>query len=134
MLHQIKEMLVRHEGLRLKPYRCTSNRLTIGVGRNLEDKGITEGEALFLLENDIIECIIDLKDIFQYFDSYKDNIKLVLIDMRFNLGSGGFRRFRRFIEAVKSNNFEQAALEMKDSKWYEQVGIRSEELYNMILS
>ena len=45
----IEEQLLLHEGLRLKPYRCTSNKLTIGVGRNLEDKGISKEEAMRLL-------------------------------------------------------------------------------------
>ena len=55
MLEKLKEQLIRHEGLRLKPYRCTANKLTIGVGRNLDDVGISEDEALILLENDIIK-------------------------------------------------------------------------------
>ena len=45
--------LKRHESLELKPYKCTSGKLTIGVGRNLEDIGITEQEAELLLLNDI---------------------------------------------------------------------------------
>ena len=55
------DMLVRHEGLRLKPYRCPAGRLTIGVGRNLEDKGISSSEAFNMLANDIVECEDDLK-------------------------------------------------------------------------
>jgi lysozyme len=46
-------MLIRHEGLRLKPYRDAKNKLTIGVGRNVDDAGITREEALMLLNNDI---------------------------------------------------------------------------------
>ena len=36
LLERMKEQLLRHEGLRLKPYRCTAGKLTIGIGRNLE--------------------------------------------------------------------------------------------------
>lgn len=46
-------MLIRHDGLRLKPYRDTRNKLTIGVGRNLDDVGITREEALMLPNNEI---------------------------------------------------------------------------------
>ena len=42
----IERQLIEHEGLEQKVYRCTAGKLTIGVGRNLEDKGITEEEAL----------------------------------------------------------------------------------------
>ena len=64
---KLTAQLTKHEGLRLKPYHCPAGKLTIGIGRNLEDKGITEKEAVMLLENDIHECIEDLKTIFQGF-------------------------------------------------------------------
>lgn len=48
------EELVRHEGLRLKPYKCSANSWTIGVGRNIDDMGISGSEALMMLKNDIV--------------------------------------------------------------------------------
>jgi lysozyme len=62
LLERIKEQLVRHEGLRLKPYRCTAGKLTIGIGRNLDDKGISQTEAYVLLDNDIQNCEKQLLD------------------------------------------------------------------------
>jgi lysozyme len=56
LLERIKEQLVRHEGLRLKPYRCTTGKLTIGIDRNLDDCGISQTEAYVLLENEIQNC------------------------------------------------------------------------------
>ena len=50
---RVAEQLVIDEGLRLKPYRCSAGKLTIGVGRNLDDRGITSSEAMMLLFNDI---------------------------------------------------------------------------------
>lgn len=55
MITVLKDMLIRHEGLKLKPYRDTVGKLTIGAGRNLNDLGISEREAMFLLDNDIME-------------------------------------------------------------------------------
>ena len=52
LLNRIKAQLVRHEGMRLKPYRCTAGKLTIGIGRNLDDRGISQKEAYVLLEYD----------------------------------------------------------------------------------
>ena len=43
LMYRIKEQLVRHEGLRLKPYRCTAGKLTIGIGRNLDGRSIYMG-------------------------------------------------------------------------------------------
>ena len=66
----------------------------------------------------IIECIQDLKIIFQAFDLLPEAVQLVLVDMRFNLGPGRFRHFRKMIAAVEDQNFSRAAAEMKDSRWY----------------
>ena len=54
------EQLMRHEGFRTKPYRCSAGKLTIGYGRNLDDKGITKAEAFMMLKNDIEEAYLDL--------------------------------------------------------------------------
>ena len=121
-----------YQGLRLKPYRCPAGKLTIGIGRHLEDKGITEKEAVMLLENDIQECIEDLETVFQGFDLLPEAVQLALVDMRFNLGPGRFRHFKKMIAAVKDQDFGRAAGEMKDSRWYNQVGQRSRTLVKMM--
>ena len=64
---RLHEMLIRHEGLRLKPYRDTVGKLTVGVGRNLDDVGITREEALMLLNNDIAEVRREVKRAFPWF-------------------------------------------------------------------
>jgi lysozyme len=129
---KLAAQLTMHEGLRLKPYHCPAGKLTIGIGRNLEGKGITEKEALMLLDNDIQECIQDLKTIFQAFDLLPEPARRVLVDMRFNLGPNRFRHFKKMITAVKNQNFTQAAVERKDSRWYTQVGHRAQTLVKMM--
>ncbi|MBC2704245.1 glycoside hydrolase family protein [Desulfobacula sp.] len=131
-IKKITDQLIAHEGLKLKPYNCPAGKLTIGVGRNLEDKGITEKEAKMLLENDIQECIADLQTIFQAFDLLPEPAQMVLVDMRFNLGYQGFRKFKNMIKAVRDQDFHTAAREMKDSRWYHQVGRRAEHLIEMM--
>ena len=127
MRDKLVDQLIKHEALKLKPYYCPAGKLTIGVGRNLEDKGISQKEAVFLLKNDIDECIADLEELFkEKFDSFPDQVKMVLIDMRFNLGAAGFRSFRKMIKAVNESDFDKASKEMKDSNWYSQVGKRAE--------
>ena len=116
-MNKIIQLLKKHEGLRLKPYRDTVNKLTIGVGRNLDDRGISEEEANFLLKNDINICLNELKTIFENFDEFPENIKLVLIDMIFNLGKSRFLTFKKFIKAIKEKDIEKAIYEMTDSRW-----------------
>jgi lysozyme len=130
-MREIEEQLIKHEGLRQKPYEDTVGKLTIGIGRNLEDKGITKDEAIYLLKNDIIESKMDLIN-YDWFNKLSDNRKNVLIDMRINLGLGGLLSFKKMIKALKENNFEEAANEMENSKWYHQVGRRSDHLVQMM--
>ena len=114
---EIQELLIEHEGLKLKPYKDSEGILTIGVGRNLEDNGISKDEALYMLNNNIKTAISDLKSIFDDFELYPKKVQLVLIDMMFNLGKPRFSGFVNMIAAVKEQNWKNMIKEMKDSGW-----------------
>jgi lysozyme len=131
-LKKLRLQLIDHEGLERFPYRCPAGKLTIGVGRNLEDNGISDFEARYMLENDIQECLYDCLRIFPEFIRLSDSRQRVLIDMRFNLGPEGFRMFKKFIDAVNRGRFGIAAQEMVDSKWFGQVGQRAKTLVAML--
>lgn len=130
----VMNTLVVDEGLRLKPYLCPAGKVTLGVGRNLDDKGITEREAFYLLNNDIDECYKDLSEsVFQEFDVFPDPIQTVLISMRFQLGAKGFRGFKKMIKAFERLDYREAIKEMKDSNWYKQTPERADRLIKMVL-
>lgn len=94
LMNQIKAQLVRHEGLRLKPYLCTAGKLTIGIGRNLEDRGISQKEAYAMLEQDIVDCEQQLIDeIPQGYTKLDEVRQSVLLNMCFNLGIKGLLEF-----------------------------------------
>ncbi len=124
---RLREMLIRHEGLRLKPYKCTSGKLTIGCGRNLEDVGITQFEARMLLAEDIDRVYKEAIS-FGWFKSLSMPRQDVILSMLFNLGLSRFQGFKNLIQACVDGNFELASKEMLDSKWAIQVGIRATEL------
>ena len=131
-LQRLWEQLVHHEGLRLKPYRCSAGKLTIGVGRNLEDVGLTEEEALLLLGNDISRVITELDQNIPAFSSLDEIRKRVLVDMGFNLGINRLMKFRRMLAALEAGDWSQTAVEMMDSRWARQVGSRAERLKLMM--
>ena len=119
--------LKRHESVELKPYKCTSGKLTIGVGRNLEDIGITEQEAELLLLNDIGRVKQELVNDQWYMDL--DPVrKAVIENMSFNLGYPTLKKFQNMIAHISEGNFELASKEMLNSRWSKQVGQRSIEL------
>ena len=119
MSETLREMLIRHEGLRLKPYRCPAGKLTIGVGRNLEDVGISEPEAQVLLAFDIERVRQELSTFQWYSDpAYsRPARKLVLENMCFQLGLPRLLSFKRMIAALEVGDYETTADEMLDSKW-----------------
>lgn len=131
-INKLTDRLIEHEGLRLKPYRCPAGKLTIGVGRNLEDKGITKEEALLLLENDIMETKALCEKNFPFFNRLDENRKSVLVEMCFNMGISRLKGFRLMLEAVEHEDFLCASKEMLNSKWAHQVGKRALRLASMM--
>lgn len=128
MIAQLK----MHEGIKLKPYKCTAGKLTIGYGRNLVDRGITHDEAEFLLFNDIHSVCLELKKELPWFESLDDVRQRVLLDMAFNLGINGLLKFKVTLQNIADGKYEKAAANMLASKWAIQVGQRSSRLSTMM--
>jgi len=116
LAYQIK-LLTRDEGLRLKPYRCTAGKLTIGVGRNLEDVGITKEEAEQMLANDISRVVVDIVKRIPWAMKLDDARFSVIHSMVFQMGIGGVMNFRKFLNALQMGDYVKASIEMMDSKW-----------------
>jgi len=125
-------MLTLHEGVRLKPYTDTVGKLTLGIGRNLDDRGITREEAEYLLSNDISDVWLQLVSQLPFFSRLDTVRQAVLIDMGFNLGIAGLMSFRNTLVAIGEGRYVDAAQGMLDSKWSTQVGRRSERLAEMM--
>ena len=132
MTNKVKDFIIKHEGVSLKPYYCPAGKLSIGVGRNLQDNGISYDEVVYLLENDIDRCIRELRTIFKDFDELPENIQIALIDMIFNLGKTRFLKFKKMTQAIKDKDFKKASEEAKNSHWCGQVGKRCDDVVEMM--
>lgn len=121
----VYDLVAKHEGFRSKPYRDTVGKLTIGYGRNLEGKGITESEAMTLLIDDVQEAYIWLNTQW-WFRPLGQARQAAIIDMAM-MGETRFREFARLIDALEKGDFERAAMEMLSSEWEKQVGLRAHE-------
>lgn len=124
-LEILKKDLIRDEGMRLKPYRCTAGKLTIGVGRNLDDVGISEKEALDMLQTDIVRVYDALTKSLAFFPNLSQNQQRALVNMGFNLGVSKLLKFKKMLAELSRGNGEAAAKEALDSKWAGQVGDRA---------
>ena len=120
--------LKRHEGFRQFPYKDSVGILTIGYGRNLESKGISESEAEWLLKQDVALALLQLQRAVGSFDSLSDVRKSVLVNMTFNMGIAGVMKFKQMLAALEIKDYNKAADAMLDSTWAKQVGKRATEL------
>ena len=127
-----RKLLVRHEGIKLNPYLCTSGKLTIGVGRNIADIGISEQEAMVLLDNDIERTEKQLTHLLPWAKYLPENQKIALVNMAFNLGVGGLLTFKKMLTALEAGDLTRVEVEMLDSRWALQVGRRANEVINLM--
>lgn len=156
-MHKLVAELTRDEGLRLRTYRCTAAKLTIGIGRNLDDVGIGESEARIfdcataaqalayvkrhgvtrlqaesLFANDIVGCERDLDRRLPWWRTLDDVRQRVLLNMCFNLGISRLLGFRNTLRMIERRAFEDAAAGMLQSLWARQVGDRALRLSAMM--
>ena len=145
----LMDKLVAHEGLRLQVYKDTLGIDTIGIGRNLEGRGISEEEldwmdipnmdaiyehgiseadATYLAQNDVQIVEEELLRAHPCVENLDAVRQLVLIDMAFNLGVPRLCKFKKMWAAIHENKFDVAAKEMLDSRWANQVKSRSTKL------
>lgn len=123
-MNDLVSSIKKHEGLRLKPYRCSAGKLSIGYGRNLDDVGISKTEAESLLEHDI-KTAKETASQFRWYRELDENRQDVIVEMIFNLGLPRLLKFKKTIQALRDHDYDEAANQMLDSKWAKQVGQRA---------
>jgi lysozyme len=149
------DKLIEHEGMVLNVYKDTLGIDTIGIGRNLKDRGIskeeldymdipnmdaiyqhgiTEADARFLAMNDIKIVEDELCRVHTCVEELDGVRQLILMDMAFNMGVPRLCKFKKMWNAIENNNFEAASYEMMDSKWARQVGRRASKLSDAMKS
>ena len=131
-LDALTRELTRDEGVRLKPYRDSVGKLTIGIGRNLDDVGISRAEAEHLLHNDIAEAMLALDRALPWWRTLDEIRQRVIANMAFNMGTVKLLTFKNTLRSVQSGDYLAAAQGMLASKWAKQVGPRAERLALMM--
>lgn len=128
----LTNQLIRQEGLRLRPYKDTTGKCTIGYGRNCQDNGINKSEAMLMLQNDIHSARADVEKLCEYYGVERWRLGYArleaLVNMAFNIGIGRLGGFKRMWAALAKYDYDEAANEMLDSKWAKQVKGRADEL------
>lgn len=139
----ILQQLIKHESERLKVYDDATGKPlakgmtlqgnpTIGIGRELSMHGITDEEAAYLCRDDINSVCNQLDHHISWWSSKPFYVKRVLIGMAFNMGIYGLLDFHHMLSAFKQNDYREAIRQMKNSKWFTEVGSRGTDLVNII--
>lgn len=153
VLKEASTMIERHEGLRHSVYDDSRFIPTIGIGFNLNnpnargrlkslgvdyddiiagDATLTKEQIHYLFKQDVNTALNNARKFLPSFDKQPDKIKIVLIDMSFNLGLTKLNQFVNFRKALTDRDYLKAVDDMVDSRWYHQVGNRSKELVEMV--
>lgn len=127
------QRLTRHEGLRLKPYVDTKGKITIGVGRNLTDVGISYGESAILLSNDVRIAQAALLTALPWTKLLPSIVNEVLVELVFSMGIGGLLGFHSMLASLMARNWNLASIELLHSQWARDVGpARSNDLATLL--
>ena len=141
----VRDMIKRHEGLSLKIYYCTAGKRTIGYGWNLDAHGLPNDIAAYLrmrgeidigmaerlLTISIASAEADCREIYRGFEMFSERRQAALVDFLF-AGARVALSFRKMRAAIFQEDWNRAADEMQDSKWYEQTKGRAVELCEMV--
>ena len=131
-INQLRMELMVDEGCVLKPYRDTVQKLTIGVGRNLDDVGITQDEASYMLTGDINRVMGELDRAFPWWTTLPDPAARVLCNMTFNMGLARMMQFKTTLGHLQAHEFKDAAASLRDSLVYRQLPKRYERLAQLL--
>lgn len=132
----VADQLERMEGIKQFPYTDTVGKVSVGVGRNLTDQGLSHDEIDLLLTNDLAHAEDDARALLSdaVFDGLSDARKAVMVNMAFNLGLTKLRKFVVFLAAVKEGRYQDAGAAMLQSTWATQVKARATELSGLMAS
>ena len=136
-LETLKTRLEWAEGREHKPYKCSSGKWSIGLGRNLEDIGLSLDEILLILrdgvsdeiidclaENDIERTLVDCRS-FPYWERLTDTRRVVVADCIYNMGLSVWKKFVKTNAALSRGDWQKASAELLDSTYARQVGRRA---------
>ena len=79
-------------------------------------------------ESDIESVLSDCYKLYEDFDDLPEEAQQIIANMMFNLGHPRLSKFKGMKAGVDSEDWNRAADEMIDSRWYQQVGPRAERL------
>ena len=134
-IHNLKDMLIYDEGMKLKAYKCPEDYWTIGVGHNLETNSISTKVAFDILRDDIENTRHQMLEhnelllVMRKLDKIRNS---ALVNMAFQMGVHGLLSFKKMLAALEQGNWILAYNHALDSKWYKQTPLRARRVANVL--
>ena len=139
---RLYKQLKNDEGEVCKVYNDHLGYLTFGIGHLITQKDpeaalplgspVSEERVKECFDRDVASSISEIKFLVKDFDDKPDIVQEVLVNMLFNLGYHRLSQFKKFLRAIKNNDWNEAAKEGRDSRWYTQVTKRAERLMSKL--
>ena len=137
-LQKLQEELTADEGCKFVTYRCTEDKLTFGIGHLVLESDpeynlpvgttVSADRVAECFNTDVGTVLEDCERLYPDFDGLPEEVQLIIANMMFNMGYPRLSKFKGMKAGVDARDWQQAADEMVDSKWYRQVTNRAERL------
>ena len=141
-INKLREQLKIDEGVKYEVYDDHLGYKTFGIGHLVkatdEEYGASVGtpvseERVNSVFNKDVETYIDeSKKVFGNLEDMSQEAQQVIVNMAFNMGAPRLSKFLKFIKAINDEDWATASVEMLDSRWASQVGIRANRLSDRI--
>ena len=126
------DSIKQHEGYRSKVYKDSLGIDTIGYGFAIKDLELDEDICDIILDRKIKELATRVNRTFSWYRYMPQAIRDVVMNMCYQLGVGGFSKFRKTISFLQNKQFHDASEEMLDSLWARQTPNRAKELSKIV--
>ncbi len=130
-----KKMLIFDEGKKTRPYKCTAGKTTIGIGRNLDDVGISDATIDLMFKEDLERAASICENIFglEQWNRWSDARRLGWTNFAFQLGRSRMLGFRNTLKAAIAEDWADTERRLRESLWAKQTPNRAERVIAMIV-
>jgi|TARA_R110002020_G_scaffold20151_3_gene69008 lysozyme len=137
-INQLREEIAVDEGVKLKSYHDHLGLKTVGIGHLCREGEpeyeeplgtyISEERCNELFKEDIEITILECHKLYENFDDLPEEAQRIIANMMFNMGRPRLSKFKGMKAGVDDEDWNRAADEMVDSRWYKQVPNRAKRL------
>ena len=143
-LYKLREELERDEGVKYEVYLDHLGYPTFGIGHLITDNDPESGASVGTevsddrvqeaFETDVVTVLSDCERLYVQFEHLPEEVQLIIANMMFNMGYPRLSKFKGMKRGVDARDWNAAADEMVDSRWYDQVTNRAERLVERMRS